>query len=147
MKNRDGKSDLAEETEFKLDDFRRLEWKKILGLGKSNGRDDDEKNLRLRFCTRIMMQGYPAANAVAPFSKSGDITVANTGSEKHTMYIPEEQKAYFTVYDSDASIPIEARCDMELVLSKPIMMTEGARWAVAFTPSQKEWDLSATWGH
>ena len=141
MKNRDGKSDLAEETEFKLDDFRRLEWKKILGLGKSNGRDDDDKNLRLRFCTRIMMQGYPAANAVAPFSKSGDITVANTGSDKHTMYIPEEQKAYFTCFDSDTSIPIEARCDMELVLSKPIMMTEGARWAVAFTPSQKEWDL------
>ncbi len=49
MKNRDGKSDLADETEFKLDNFRKLEWKKILGIGKSNGRDDDEKNLRLHF--------------------------------------------------------------------------------------------------
>jgi hypothetical protein len=116
---------IKDSSEFKLNEYKQLEWKNVFD---SQQHQYSETKLQLAYQTRILMQ----------CASVGDDTVVGIPFG----HVPVEQQAHFTLYNDNASNdPSLVPDGIELVLSKQFP-TEGMRWAIAFTPSQKEWELS-----
>ena len=125
---------IKDQSEFKLDEYRQLEWKNVFD---SQQHQYSENKLQLAYQTRILMQMYPIGIAVGPSCVSvGDGTVVDTLLE----HVRVEQQAHFTLYNTsnDPNLPPRG---IELSLSQQLPR-EAMRWAVAFTPSKQEWELS-----